>query len=212
MSKISVIMPSYLEDYEGGATGRTQKFMRAVNSFLSQTHADKELIVIADGCEKTGSIVLRNFKKEINAGLIKLALREEHRGFVGAVRQSGIEVATGSILCNLDTDDTIERSHLANINATFNPKVYDWAFFNYYYKLDDLKGQTKLVVSNGELESLCTANVAWRPGLDVTWNGCDGVRDNKAFNAQLIEKYPHKIKIWGCGYNVHHAIITEIAS
>ena len=42
--KLSVIMPSFLGEYDGCATDREKKFVRAVQSFLDNTLIEKELI------------------------------------------------------------------------------------------------------------------------------------------------------------------------
>ena len=47
--KISVIMPVYLGDYEGCASNREVKFVRAINSFL-KNNFDAELIIVSDDC------------------------------------------------------------------------------------------------------------------------------------------------------------------
>lgn len=207
MTRISVIMPVFLDQFDGAANDRQTKFVRAVNSFLKQQHVDKELIIISDGCPLTVEICEQRYAKAMKAGFIKLIPRAPHEGFVGAVRQAGIDIATGDILCNLDSDDSMTLNHLSNISATFAPARVDWVYFNYYRKLDTLKNVEELVLAQPNTTNLCTANVAWKGGLDVTWNGCDGRQDNKAFNQQLIDKYPNRKKIYGCGYIVHHAII-----
>lgn len=205
--KISVICPSYLGSFDGCANDRPAKFVRAVNSFMKQYHADRELIIISDGCPLTVEICEQRYSKAMKDGFIKLVKLAPHAGFVGAVRQAGIDIATGEILCNLDSDDSMLHNHLFNIASTFNPEKTDWVYFNYYRKLDNLKNVEELLVGLPDTNNLCTANVAWKRGLDVTWTGCDGRQDNKAFNQQLIDKYPNCKKIYGSGYIVHHAII-----
>ena len=54
---ISIIMPSYLGAYKKAAKDRDRKIVRAINSVVKQTYKDWELIVIADGCNKTVDIV-----------------------------------------------------------------------------------------------------------------------------------------------------------
>ena len=47
---LSVIMPSFLGEYDGCATDREKKFVRAVQSFLDNTLIENELIIIGDNC------------------------------------------------------------------------------------------------------------------------------------------------------------------
>ena len=54
---ISIIMPSYLGAYKHAAKDRDKKIVRAIYSVCRQTYKDWELVVIADGCNKTVDIV-----------------------------------------------------------------------------------------------------------------------------------------------------------
>lgn len=206
--RISVICPSLLSSYPGCAPHRQQRFIRAIDSFLANTYSDKEIIVISDGCLDTIKILKRNYKKQMEAGTIKLLSLIRHELFTGSVRQAGIDFASGDVYCNLDSDDTIAPHHLANIATTFNTGKYDWAYYNIRRKLDIIKDAPEEVLdAQPTLDSLCTGNVVWKRGLDVTWNNCDGRMDNKSFNAQLLEKYPNKQKLYGCHYTIRHAVI-----
>ena len=206
--KISVIMPSFLGPYPGAARNRPQKFVRAIDSFLEQTHKDAELIIISDGCEQTIKIAEKNYTQHIKSGRVKLFSLPRHELFTGAVRQAGIDAATGDVICNLDTDDTLMPHHLANIRLTFRPDKYDWAYFNHSTKLDEFPNMRPHYNDvKPELGSIGNGNIAWKRGLDVTWKGCDGKHDNQSFISQLINKYPNKIKLFGCGYTVRHATI-----
>lgn len=208
--KISVIMPSFLGEYPGSAKNLPQKFQRSVDSFIKQVYKNTELIVISDGCKETVRILKTKYKKHLDSGFIKLLELERHPLFTGAVRQAGINIATGDVLCNLDVDDEFMPNHTWNFNVAFDPKKYEWAYFNLYRKLDNLNGVEEVLNATPDLDSLNTANVIWRRDLDVTWNNCSGRQDNKLFNAQLLEKYKSKVKLYGCGYIVHHANFSAV--
>lgn len=220
--KISVIMPSYLGEFPGCAKNRKQKFVRALNSFLSQEHKEKELVVISDGCPDTINILKAHYKNELADGRIILIELPRNPLFTGAVRQAGIDKATGQILCNLDTDDYFMPGHLTSISEGFNTEKYDWVYFNHIDKPDELKdidyagkdGKLKVGVQQYfdcqlKDEHICNANVAWKSGLNISWTGCDGKRDNWAFNKHLIENFPNRKKIYGCGYVITHKILKK---
>ena len=207
--KISVIMPSFLGDFDGCAPNRNQKFIRSVNSFISQTWADKELIIISDGCVETNQRVEKYFKSFLKSGEIKLIKLSFQHGFRGVTRQQGIDAATGEILINLDTDDYYLPYHLRNIALDFDTDKLDWVYFNHITKPDNIRieywNDCKL-----EEGKICNANYAWKKGIDVTWNNCDGKQDNKLFTKQLMDNFPHRKKIYGCGYVVGHISFQHV--
>lgn len=128
--KISVIMQVYLGDYPHSRSLPKLKFVRAVNSFLNQTHNDKELIIVSDNCYITDKIyrLLYENEKEIKYIFVN---RDEKDDFGkmyettndnktityrGICRQKGIEISTGDIITYLDSDDIILPNHLNSIH------------------------------------------------------------------------------------------------
>ena len=55
--KISVVMASFLGEYEGCASDRENKFIRAVRSFLGNKYENKELVIVGDCCSITENIL-----------------------------------------------------------------------------------------------------------------------------------------------------------
>jgi len=89
MPKVSVIVPTY---------NRAQFVVCAIDSVLSQTFQDYELIVIDDGStDNTKDVLLRY------GGRIKY-IYQRNSG-VGAARNAGIRCAVGEWLAFLDSDD-----------------------------------------------------------------------------------------------------------
>lgn len=103
----SIVMPSYLGEYPNAASNRPSKLRRAVSSVLGQTFCDFELIIVADGCMDTVSIV-----QEFQDDRIKCFFIEKQPHFSGAVRTKGLREAVGEYICYLDSDDYFENSHL----------------------------------------------------------------------------------------------------
>jgi glycosyltransferase involved in cell wall biosynthesis len=166
---ISVIMPVYLEPYEAGeiksATNPEVKFMRAVQSFLDQSFTNAELCIVADGCKKAEAIYKYNYS---NDAFIKFRMIERNGFLNGRVRQTGIEMAEGEIICYLDHDDFFGKNHLKIINDNF---IGDWCYFNDYL----IKGKEgdNLVFNEREarpeLFYIGTSMIAHKKSIGVVW-------------------------------------------
>ena len=97
MESVSVIMASRLGYYEGSASNREERFIRAVNSFISNSYQNKELIISSDGCHITNRLFDEYYKDYSNIKLI-YGDRPEN-DFMGIVRQRGIDESTGDVIC-----------------------------------------------------------------------------------------------------------------
>ena len=131
MKKVSVIMASYLGDYPGRTSNPEQKFIRAVKSFLSQTYENKELIIVADGCDVTERLYNENFSTIENIKFIKIPKQPIYGG---EIRNAGIDIATGEIISYLDNDDVLGKTHLATIMNEFTDDI-DLMYYDDYLVL-----------------------------------------------------------------------------
>jgi glycosyltransferase involved in cell wall biosynthesis len=128
MKKVSVIMASYLGDYPGRSSNPDKKFIRAVKSFLSQTYQNKELIIVADGCDLTEKIYNEQFSNYDNVFLIKIPKQPIYGG---ETRNMGLNVASGEIISYLDNDDVLGKNHLEIIMNQFTDDV-DLVYYDDY--------------------------------------------------------------------------------
>ncbi len=98
MAKVSVIVPTY---------NRADLIPYTINSVLSQTMSDWELIVVDDGStDDTESAVRRYQDARVRY------IRQENAG-VSVARNRGAAHATGEYLCFLDSDDELLPQKLA---------------------------------------------------------------------------------------------------
>ena len=89
--KVSVVIPVY----------NREKYVRsAVDSILSQTFSDFELLVIDDGSTDGSIAVVQSYRDP----RIRLARNNANLG-VSATRNKGIQLARGVYLAFLDSDD-----------------------------------------------------------------------------------------------------------
>lgn len=90
---ISIIIPCYND---------AQYIEQAVNSALSQTYANKEVIIVDDGSNAETKAVLKTIESKIT----KL-ISQENKG-QSTARNSGIKEAKGNYILVLDSDDFFE--------------------------------------------------------------------------------------------------------
>ena len=111
-----------------------KKLIRAVNSFLKQTHEDKELIIVSDGCEITNKVYEENWLTEPS---VKLFRSPKMATYAGGIRDIGMKMAENSdIFCFLDNDDVLGKNHLQTINDQFDFDKNDWVYYDDYLLLD----------------------------------------------------------------------------
>ena len=111
MSKVSVVIPSY----------NYGKFVReAVDSVLSQTYADFEIVLVDDGSRDNTRETLQDY---IDAGRINYIYKEN--GGLPAARNTGIQAASGEYIAMLDADDKWlpRKLELQMAYMTDNPDV-----------------------------------------------------------------------------------------
>jgi len=194
-------MPVFLQSYEingiKSAKDPVIKFLRAVDSFIRQSFSDAELIIISDGCKIAEQLYDIEFS---HISRIKYAYIEKQSTFSGRVRQTGIKMAQGDIICYLDHDDYIGINHLKIINDNFKG---DWVYYNDY--LIQGKDGEDLIFKEREVSPqlyyIGTSMIAHRKDLNVVWG------DGYTHDWRMIEKYllPHpSMKIPTPEYYVCH--------
>ena len=87
--KVSVIVPTY---------NRADRLERALNSIVSQTYQDFELIVVDDGSTDKTSQLMKSFPKA------QYLYIKKNSG-VSKARNVGLAFAKGELICFLDSDD-----------------------------------------------------------------------------------------------------------
>jgi glycosyltransferase involved in cell wall biosynthesis len=183
-------MPSYLGEYENCASNRDYKFIRSVNSFLSQTYNNAELIIISDGCIKTIELVNEYFKNELKYGNIKLKSIQKQHKFAGTVRQYGIDIAKGDLICYLDTDDVLGPLHLKILKDNYI-HTCEWCYYDDYVfnGVDhNIRNVTTII------DRIGTSNLVHKNNKLISWKKMNGYgHDWKLINNIMNLKH-NKIK------------------
>lgn len=132
--RFSIIMPSRLADYKGAASNREIKILRAIDSALGQRNVSFELIVVADGCQRTVDIVEGAYSaQDFPISIYKIP---QQPLWSGTPRNTGIDKAKGAWIIYLDIDDMIGPDHLATIDQELRrfPAAV-WVYFNDFLAL-----------------------------------------------------------------------------
>lgn len=162
--RFSVVMASRLASYPSAGKEREKKLLRAVNSVLSQTFDDWELLIVADGCPKTIELV----SEFIDDERVNLWEVEHKKLWSGVPRNTGIGQAKGEWIIYLDNDDLYGEHHLEIVNKGL--RDYDWVWF------DDIRYRERLgywYVNPCNIHQIGkhgTSNIAHKRSLDVLWD------------------------------------------
>ena len=193
--RFTVVMASYLGEYRTAARDRDKKIVRAINSVINQSFTDWEMIVVADGCQKTMDIVSK--VKDLR---VKSIMVDRDKLWSGGPRNKGIELAQGEFIVYLDVDDLYGNNHLKEINEGLNG--FDWVWF------DDVRYSVK----NDEwYQNLCdimvigkhgTSNICHKKSLPYRWDH-KGYAHDHYFIKHLRQNSNYK-KIAGGEYYVCH--------
>ena len=142
--KISIVMQSYLGEYNGSREDSIKKFNRAIESFKNQIYKNCELIIVADGCMLTFNTYMAKYLNEPNikiayvdkkgVGKMYDSVTEDKKFYRGLPRQIGLEMATGEIVTYMDSDDYLLPKFTLGILSSYNMKPEaDWFINRSWY-------------------------------------------------------------------------------
>lgn len=166
-----------------------EKFVRAVNSFLAQSFKDTELIIVSDGCKDAEEMYQLNWRQ---ISSIQFKALDKQESFSGIVRQTGIGMAKGEIICYLDHDDKFGKDHLQIISDNFDTEKYDWVYYNDYVMLNaehTIKEERDNLLALGRIG---TSSIAHKRSLNVVWGDGYG-HDFELISKQLFPREGIKI-------------------
>lgn len=97
---ISVIVPVY----------KAEKYIReCIESILSQTYEDFELILVDDGSPDTSGMICDQYAHRDS----RISVIHQNNQGVSAARNTGMQKAAGEYICFVDADDTVDREYLS---------------------------------------------------------------------------------------------------
>lgn len=169
MPELSIIVPVYkVEPY----------LRRCIDSILAQTFRDFELILIDDGSpDNCGAICDEYAAKDSRI----IVIHQKNQG-VSAARNAGLDIARGTYLGFVDSDDWIEPEMYETMIATAKEKQVDVVVCGIKYQSDSGEFIRDGFTAEAEFtQATMLQDLYGKPSK----NGCGVV--NKVFRAQSIE-------------------------
>lgn len=115
---ISVIVPVYnVESY----------LKRCLDSLLKQTYTDFELLLINDGSTDSSALICEEYASKDSRIRV---IHQENAG-PSAARNRGIELAQGSYITFVDSDDFVEADYLENLHTALVKNEADISICNF---------------------------------------------------------------------------------
>jgi glycosyltransferase EpsJ len=129
--KFSIIVPVYnCQDY----------ISRCIESVLSQTYKNLELIIVNDGSIDNSLEIIKQYAKEDKRIIV---INKKNEG-VSKARNVALDKATGHFVCFLDADDYLDLNFLEESSKIYSKnKDLEWLGFGYYSEIED-ENQVKI--------------------------------------------------------------------
>jgi len=167
MPQISVIIPVY----------NAEKYLqRCVESLITQTYKDFELILINDG-SKDNSLSICN---ELKAKYDFIQVIDKPNGGASSARNAGLDVAKGKYVCFVDSDDWCEPEYLQTLYNLITKNDYDLSMIGINYIQNNVSSKlniysdTKIITDKEKLNLLqagCFCNRLTDFGTDTIGMG-----------------------------------------
>jgi len=111
---ISIVLPVYNSE---------NTLKRCIDSILSQTYTQYELIIVNDGSADLSQTIINGYAEADDR---VIAVSKENGG-VSSARNVGLEKASGEYICFVDSDDYVAPAYLEELNNCINSHDTDLA-------------------------------------------------------------------------------------
>ncbi len=117
--RFSFVIPVYNAEYY---------IHRCLDSIVSQTYTDYEVIIVNDGSKDATLSVLESYSKFFSKD--RFMIFSQNNSGAGAARNFGIEKTTGEYIVFIDSDDYIDTDYLEQINSKIINEDSDIVFID----------------------------------------------------------------------------------
>ena len=169
---ISIIIPVYnAENY----------LRRCIDSVLSQSFTDFELILVDDGSKDKSPQICDEYASQDT----RVRVIHKANGGVSAARNDGLDIAKGEYITFIDSDDWVEREYLETLS---NYRDYDIVFFSHRLIYEDgYISEFLFEAKEGDKQNIWEIVASLRK--NAVGSNFYGYTWNKMFRRDIIEKY-----------------------
>lgn len=136
--KFTIIIPIYNSE---------EHLVRCINSVLSQTETDFELLLINDGSTDLSGKICDDFSAKDN----RISVFHIKNGGVGVARNIGLQESKGEFICFIDSDDWVADNYLTELLANFEIPEIDLSIQG-FISVDEIN-QTKTSLGSDLIEA-----------------------------------------------------------
>lgn len=142
---ISIIVPIYNSE---------KTLACCIDSIVSQTYQDFELLLINDGSTDHSEFICLNYVKQYGD---KVKYYVKNNGGVSSARNYGIEQANGEYICFVDSDDYVDAAYLEVLHNSLIKYKVDFSMCDVYAKL---RNKTNEVINLYDKNDIVTAIIS----------------------------------------------------
>ena len=180
MPKVSIIVPVYKAE---------QYLHRCVDSILSQSFTDCELILVDDGSpDKSGEICDEYASRDSRIQVI-----HKQNGGVSSARNAGLDVAHGEYVWFVDSDDWIENDSLKEIYNIMDKTNADICFFELNpittYTIEKPFSISSIINEHNKVAVYKSKSGCAKAIVNLVMCGGFGWTCNKWFKKSIIDNY-----------------------
>ncbi|MGM9550808.1 MAG: glycosyltransferase family 2 protein [Clostridia bacterium] len=179
MAEVSIIVPVY----------QVEKYISfCIDSILSQTFTDFELILIDDGSKDNSGLICDEYAKKDK----RVKVIHQKNSGVSVARNKGIECAKGDYICFVDSDDKIDNTMIEDCVSCIKKEGADVLRHGHITKLwkDGKCVNEEKAVAPCFAFSLTHSQIAEK--MEQFWQNCSNYVWNYFFKREALEnvKFP----------------------
>lgn len=203
MDLISVVVPVY---------NVRQYLEKCINSILSQTYENFELILVNDGSTDGSDIICEEYKNKDS----RIIVLNKENGGLSSARNAGIDICKGKYVCFVDSDDFVTNTYLEYLYGMIVEHNSQMAICSAYWWVDEnsyelCQYETSICLNREDTYKLIFSKEKWF-GV-FAWNKMymtelfKGVRYPEGYyfeDSGTTYKLIHKCDLISVGYEPHY--------